>query len=104
MDLKEFQRMIRETYGERDARRGLWPTFGWLVEEVGELAKALRKGDREEIKGEFADAAAWLFTVANLAGIDMEEAVGKYRAGCPKCGKSPCECPEPSNEPGETLP
>lgn len=94
MEIKDFQRKILETYGEKDARRGLWPTFGWLVEEIGELAKALRRGNREEIAGEFADAAAWLFTVANLAGIDMEEAIGKYGVGCPKCGKTPCECEE----------
>ncbi len=97
MKISEFQRRILETYGEKDGRRGLWPTFGWLVEELGELAKALRRGSREEIKEEFADAVAWLFTVANLAGIDMEEAVGKYENGCPKCGKTPCECPEPGN-------
>jgi NTP pyrophosphatase (non-canonical NTP hydrolase) len=92
VEIKDFQRMIRETYGERDARRGLWPTFGWLVEEVGELSRALRKGDREEIKREFADAMAWLFTVAELAR--------KYEAGCPKCGKTPCECEENRNEGG----
>ncbi|MGB9590695.1 MAG: MazG nucleotide pyrophosphohydrolase domain-containing protein, partial [Candidatus Hydrothermia bacterium] len=78
-----------------DSHRGLWPTFGWLVEEIGELSKALRGANREELEGEFADAAAWLFTVANLAGIDMENALRKYGTGCPKCGKTPCECPEP---------
>ncbi|MEO0180823.1 MAG: MazG nucleotide pyrophosphohydrolase domain-containing protein [candidate division WOR-3 bacterium] len=98
MEIRDFQRKILETYGEKDAKRGLWPTFGWMVEEIGELAKALRKGNRNEIKEEFADAMAWLFTVANLAGIDMDEAVGKYEAGCPKCGKSPCECREAINE------
>lgn len=97
MEIREFQKKIRETYGEKDARRGLWPTFGWLVEEIGELAKALRNSNRDELNGEFADAAAWLFTVANLAGIDMEEAVRKYMAGCPKCGKTPCECREPGD-------
>jgi len=98
MEIKEFQRKILETYGDKDTRRGLWPTFGWLVEEIGELAKALRKGDRKELAEEFADAAAWLFTVANLAGIDMEEALRKYEAGCPKCGKTPCECMEPGKD------
>jgi NTP pyrophosphatase (non-canonical NTP hydrolase) len=98
MEIKEFQRKIDETYGDKDRRRGLWPTFGWLVEEIGELAKALRRGDKGELAGEFADAAAWLFTVANLAGIDMEDALRKYESGCPKCGRTPCECPEPGED------
>lgn len=100
MEIRKFQRIIRETYGRKDARRGLWPSFGWLVEEIGELSRALRKGDREEIKGEFADAMAWLFTVAELAGIDMEEAARKYESGCPKCEKTPCECEENRNKGG----
>ncbi len=42
---------------------------------------------------EFADVAAWLFTLASMTGVDMEEAVGKYRNGCPYCGATPCACP-----------
>lgn len=98
MEIREFQRMMRETYGKKDARRGLWPTLGWFVEEVGELASALRKGNSEEITEEFADAAAWLFTLADMVGIDMDEALRKYEKGCPKCGKIPCECPEPGSD------
>jgi NTP pyrophosphatase (non-canonical NTP hydrolase) len=65
----------------------------WLVEEVGELATALRHGTHEERAGEFADVLAWLATIANVAGIDLGQAVAdKYGSGCPGCHAVPCEC------------
>ncbi|MEA3399674.1 MAG: MazG nucleotide pyrophosphohydrolase domain-containing protein [Armatimonadota bacterium] len=92
MSIRDFQRIIDETYGERDAERGLERTFMWLVEEVGELARALQSEDRERMVAEFADVLAWLTTTASLAGVDMEEAAARFAEGCPKCGAMPCEC------------
>ena len=92
MEIGEFQRLIEREYLERDKARGEGGTFMWFVEEVGELATAMRRGTREEQEAEFADVFAWLVTLASLKGISMEEAVGKYRDGCPYCGKIPCEC------------
>jgi NTP pyrophosphatase (non-canonical NTP hydrolase) len=40
--VREFQSRIDATYGARDRGRGLDATFRWLVEEVGELARAIR--------------------------------------------------------------
>ncbi len=87
MEIKEFQRKIFEDYYERDKERGLDGTFRWLVEEVGELAKALRgEGDLEE---EIADVIAWTFSVANLVGVDVEKAiVRKYYGGEPREDRS----------------
>jgi len=65
-----------------------------FVEEVGELARAVRKGDSESMGEEFGDVLAWLCTLASIHGVELEEAVGKYAAGCPKCGGTPCECEE----------
>lgn len=93
--LEGFQRHIERLYGEKDRRRGLAGTYMWFVEEVGELAAALRKGGRAEVEAEFADCLAWLFTLASLAGVEMEQAVEKYRAGCPVCGCAVCTCDEP---------
>ena len=42
----------------------------WLMEEIGELAAALRNGSHEEKSAEFADVLAWLATIANVAGVD----------------------------------
>lgn len=93
MEVGEFQRWMNERYGDRDRSRGLDRTFNWFVEEVGELSRALRKGTREDVEHEFADAFAWLLSVANLAGIDAETALARYAEGCPKCASSPCACP-----------
>lgn len=69
-------------------------TFRWLVEETGELARAMRKGDRPNLEEEFADVFAWLSSLATLEGIDMEAACAKYANGCPKCHGIPCKCKE----------
>jgi NTP pyrophosphatase (non-canonical NTP hydrolase) len=94
MTIAEFQRQIEAIYFEKDRRRGVDSDFRWFVEEVGELAKALRHGDREQLAGEFADVFAWLCTLASIRGVDLEQAVGKYAQGCPKCGQTPCACGE----------
>lgn len=93
MDLAELQRLMRETYGRRDRARGLDATFGWFVEEVGELSRALRRGDHDARVVEFGDALAWLASLADQAGVDLTEAAGRYADGCPKCGARPCACP-----------
>ena len=71
----------------------VWGTFMWLMEEIGELAAALRESPKEEIAKEFADVLAWLATIANVAGINLTEAVQmKYGQGCPGCHKMICVC------------
>jgi len=90
----EFQELIRRLYGQRDAARGLPATFMWLVEETGELARALHDEDPKRLREEFADVLAWLTTLATLAGVDLEAAATeRYATGCPKCAKAPCQCP-----------
>lgn len=93
MTLREYQRLIHDIYFEKDSARGADGTFMWLVEEVGELSRALRRGTPEQQAEEFADVLAWLTTLANMKGIDLEEASAeRYGGGCPKCGKTPCAC------------
>jgi len=92
--LGEFQQLIRRMYMEKDVARGIDGTFMWLMEEVGELAAALRMGTHEERAAEFADVLAWLATIANVAGVDLTEAImKKYGTGCPGCGRFVCICP-----------
>ena len=92
MDISELQDVLRRTYLERDARRGPDATFRWLTEEVGELAKALRGKDRENLQHEFGDVLAWLTSLASLTGVDLQETAERYANGCPKCGHIPCKC------------
>ncbi|MCC6040573.1 MAG: nucleotide pyrophosphohydrolase [Desulfurococcaceae archaeon] len=74
MDLKQAQRLIRERFYERDSTRGLYATFTWFIEEVGELADAIIKVDKASIEEELADVFAWLLSIANLLNVDLEEA------------------------------
>jgi NTP pyrophosphatase (non-canonical NTP hydrolase) len=93
--LGQLQQTIRDAFQAKDERRGLGGSFMWFLEEVGELAAALRGGSQAERAAEFADVLAWLATLANSAGIDLEAAVqAKYGAGCPRCGQMPCACPQ----------
>jgi NTP pyrophosphatase (non-canonical NTP hydrolase) len=98
LTLGEFQKRIRDLFGAKDASRGIEGTFMWFVEEVGELSAALRliearRVSREELALEFADVLAWLVTLANIAGVDLDAAIeAKYGKGCPKCARTPCIC------------
>jgi NTP pyrophosphatase (non-canonical NTP hydrolase) len=93
LTLSGLQRMILQMYGERDAARGDAATFLWLTEEFGELATALRSGTHEELAAEMADVLAWLATLANIRGIELEGALlRKYGHGCPGCQAVPCVC------------
>ena len=89
-----FQKLIEDIYLQRDADRGVPGTLLWFVEEVGELVRAIRRGERENLEEEFGDVFAWLATLASLHGLDLE-AVGraKYAQGCPRCHAAPCSCP-----------
>lgn len=92
--LTQLQTLIRDTFGDKDSRRGVEGTFMWFIEEVGELAEALRgKRSLKETSAEFADVLAWLATLANIAGVNLDEAMtAKYGKGCPTCGEIPCAC------------
>lgn len=93
MEIAAFQQLMRELYLENDKRRGKTATTLWLVEEVGELAEAIRRDDPENIREELADCFAWIGALANLYGIDLEEVFSeKYPQSCPTCGKNPCIC------------
>jgi NTP pyrophosphatase (non-canonical NTP hydrolase) len=65
------------------------------MEEIGELAAALRDGSHRQRQEEFADVLAWLTTIANVVGVDLTEAVtNKYGSGCPGCRQLSCVCPD----------
>ncbi len=92
MDLAAFQRLMADTYGARDRARGVPATVAWLTEELGELAQAVRKGDRADQVHELGDVLAWLASLAGQLGIDLDEAAARYADGCPRCAAMPCTC------------
>jgi len=93
INISEFQSLIDRTYGQRDRERGQAATVAWLCEELGELAQAVRKGTVAEQSHELGDVFAWLVSLANQLDLSLEEAVGRYRDGCPRCQAIPCACP-----------
>ncbi len=92
MQLAEFQALMARTYGARDRARGVPATVAWLTEELGELARAVRKGTREDQLHELGDVLAWLASLADQLDLSLDEAAHRYAAGCPACGRLPCAC------------
>jgi len=93
MHIHEFQKMMKRLYYHRDSERGVKGTYDWLTDELGELGEALEGRNKEAVEKEFADVIAWLASLANVIGIDLERAaINKYKGKCPKCQRSPCRC------------
>lgn len=87
LTIAAFQALIRDRYYRTDSARGTPGTFMWFIEEVGELATALQnnapgktpsEAERANLEEEFADVLAWLTTLANINGVDLERALRKY--------------------------
>ena len=93
MDLETVQAQMESVYGPRDRARGVPATVAWLAEEVGELAKAARKGTRAEQLHELGDVLAWLASLANQLDCSLTDAFARYADGCPRCATVPCACP-----------
>jgi NTP pyrophosphatase (non-canonical NTP hydrolase) len=87
LTIAAFQKLIFDRYYPTDSARGTAGTFMWLIEEVGELATALQDNapgksptpaQRANLEEEFADVIAWLTTLANIHGVDLEKSLTKY--------------------------
>ena len=86
METKEFQKNCANVVGKIDKKYGIERdsqlAFTQLMEEIGELAKdinlkRLRKQepDKENLSGEFADVFLQLAMLAEMHGVDLEDAV-----------------------------
>ena len=86
METKEFQKKCADVVDKIDKKYGIdrdpQLAFTQLMEEIGELAKdvnikKLRKKepDKENMSGEFADVFLQLAMLAEMYGVDLEEAV-----------------------------
>ncbi len=84
---------MKTLYYTRDKERGVDGTLSWLEDELQELKEALNGTDKGAIEKEFADVIAWLASLANITGVNLEQsAINKYNSICPKCKRSPCQC------------
>jgi len=85
--------MMEQLYIKSDKKRGVEATFKWLSDELQELKEALNDKDKTVLEKEFADVLAWLASLANITGVNLEKAtLEKYNNKCPKCKQAPCTC------------
>lgn len=70
-----LQRELAVRFEEGDRRSGSAFLALVLMEEVGELAEALRRGEVEEARKEVADVAFMAYSIANVLGVDVEDAI-----------------------------
>jgi NTP pyrophosphatase (non-canonical NTP hydrolase) len=71
--LRALQRTALGIYGRLEADRALV----WTVEELGELAQAVRRGeDRARLEEELGQLTAWMLCLANILDVDLTAAVG----------------------------
>ena len=93
MEIRDFQKLMKDLYYANDKERGPEKTLLWIMEEVGELSEGVRMGGHDAIEEEIADLIAWTCSLANLCDIEVERALAKkYPGKCRYCGKLPCEC------------
>lgn len=87
MDLKEIQEKIKELEKEKDWINSPDAKMTLLLEELGEVAKWVRKSrkkkltkkEKEALNLEFADVLQHLISLANSFGIDLEWGLGKKK-------------------------
>jgi NTP pyrophosphatase (non-canonical NTP hydrolase) len=75
MELEELMKKIAEKYLEIDKKSGELFLFSVLVEEVGELAEAIRKKEISSIEEELTDVAFVVLCISNLFGINIEKKI-----------------------------
>jgi len=73
--ISELQHVLAERYLEKDAKMGELFLLAVLMEEVGELAKAVRY--HEGVDEEVADVVFVCICLANLLGVDVEHALSQ---------------------------
>jgi NTP pyrophosphatase (non-canonical NTP hydrolase) len=72
VEVSEFQEIIRKKVGVQDRKMGKQFLLNVLVEEVGELSRALRKGSGDDVAEEVSDVIFAVVSIANLVGVEVE--------------------------------
>ena len=79
MYISEFQDLMKEKFGGRDREMGHLFLMCVLTEEVGELARTVRRKAKKEAGEEIADIIFCAISLANMFEIDVEPILlGKY--------------------------
>lgn len=84
MELSQLREAIRKRYYSIDSKSGALFLLSVLFEEIGELAEAIRKKEREKIEEELCDVFFMVLSLANYFEVDLEgRVVEKYIEGDP---------------------
>ena len=84
MELKNIQNLIKKKYYHIDVKSGPLFLLAVLFEEVGELAEAVRKNEKEKVREELVDVLFMILSLANLFNVELEDLlVEKYIKGDP---------------------
>jgi NTP pyrophosphatase (non-canonical NTP hydrolase) len=76
--LGSLQRATLEIYGRLESDRALV----WTVEELGELAQAVRRNEGgARLEEELGQLTAWMLCLANILGVDLAAAVERAITG-----------------------
>lgn len=103
--VNDWLRMFGNIYAARNTRLQPPQLLAKVLEELGELAEALRIEPylRRNLLNEMADALSWFFAVVNYLNSSMfkGEAINlarlcwdTYPDICSTCRRKPCACPE----------
>lgn len=94
----DWQRLFHKLYGKANADQTLEQIGYHLVEEVGEVARALRHGNKVNLREEMADVVAWSFAVVIKSGemvgseLRLDEILwDRYPNQCSYCASNPCQ-------------
>jgi NTP pyrophosphatase (non-canonical NTP hydrolase) len=72
LTIHEVQTEAMQVYG----RVGIEHALVWTLEELGELAQAIRRGEHEtRIEEELGQLAAWVFCLGNICGVSVTDAL-----------------------------
>ncbi len=91
MTLRELQELVQTLYGNRNAARGLDATIEGLDDRIHRISDLADRELDERAKA-LSGVIVEVTSIANQAGIDMDEALRFYIHGCPECGNNPCDC------------
>lgn len=73
--MSPLQSDLAARFAEGDRKSGASFLMLVLMEEVGELAEAVRRGERDEARKEVADVAFMAYSLANALDVDLDEAI-----------------------------
>jgi NTP pyrophosphatase (non-canonical NTP hydrolase) len=96
--LEEWQRMFQAIYGNVNKVVPRSAIGFHLMEEISEVAKEIRYGNRENCKAELADVFAWIMAMVMKIQLDFREfsfsdALWEAYPGiCKICKKERCTC------------